>query len=78
MERKGEEGVKEKSGRVGNRRALKRVEAFENRFIYGIYIYIYKTTRGGGEGQLDPLANIYFPCPTVIFLLSLEGAARNT
>lgn len=40
MERKGEEGVKEKSGRVGNRRALKRVEAFENRFIYGIYIYI--------------------------------------
>lgn len=49
MERKGEEGVKEKSGRVGNRRALKRVEAFENRFIYGIYIYIYIKPRGEEE-----------------------------
>lgn len=32
-----EKRVKEKSGRVGNRRTLKRVEAFENRFT-DIYI----------------------------------------
>lgn len=39
-----EKRVKEKSGRVGNRRTLKRVEAFENRFT-DIYI-----TTGGEEG----------------------------
>lgn len=34
---RGEGEEKEKSGRVGNRRTLKRVEAFENRFT-DIYI----------------------------------------